>query len=303
MSSKSSLRSMTGYAHRSSLFGGWSVSIDLRCVNSRYLDLVFRIPDELRAIEPLLREKLMATVQRGKLECRIAIHKAHEGQRAARIDHALLAQLLAAGQEIQSKVPGVAPLTLGEWLRWPGVLQEDQAAPSELHGHVQEQVAAATVELQASREREGASTAQFILQRVAALFEHTDRLREQAPAWIERHQAAVLERLQSSVNAMNEPPGMSREEVLARIRQEVVLYGLRVDVAEEVARIQVHLNEVKRVLAAGSPAGKRLDFLMQELNREANTLGSKAANVEVTQAAIECKLAIEQMREQVQNIE
>lgn len=301
------LRSMTGYAHRSAAWQGWSIALELRCVNSRYLDLGFRLPDELRPAEPALREILGEAVKRGKLECRIQLQHRSDASRQPAVDTALLDGVLLAASKVQQQAAagGLAlnPISAGELLRWPGVLLDTAPEPEALIEQVLMLARQARSELQDSRQREAEMLGDFILQRVAQIEAIAQGLLERGPIWIQQHQEQLLKRLQDTLALASAGSGVSESETMARVRQEVLLYGIRIDVAEELGRLKTHLAEVRRVLSAGGLVGKRLDFLMQELNREANTLGSKAADIGVTQAAMECKLAIEQMREQIQNLE
>ena len=294
---------MTGYASVSRDTAAGRVVLELRSINSRFLDLAFRMPDDLRAAEPGLRELLSAGVARGKVECRIALQKLPSDSRQPAIDRGLLAQLLAAAAEIGRLAPGAAPLSQADLMRWPGVLSEPLADPDAVAREVVELGRAAVAELAASRQREGEKLAQAILERADRMQAIVEGLRTEAPALLAAFEQRLVERLRAAIGEAAAGTSLPAEATMDRVRQEVVLYGLRIDIAEELSRLSVHIGELRRILAGSGPVGKRLDFLLQELNREANTLGSKAANIDLTSAAVELKLLIEQIREQVQNIE
>lgn len=294
---------MTGYASVARDTPAGRVVLELRSVNSRFLDLGFRMPDELRAAEPGLRESITAGVARGKVECRIAMQKLPGEARVPAIDHGLLNQLLAAAEEICAMSPDLRPLSAADLMRWPGVLAEPITDPDAVAREVVALGRLAIEELAASRRREGARLAAAILERADRIDEIVASLRSEAPALLAAFEQRLVERLRAAlVDAATGTP-LPVEQALERIKQEVVLYGLRIDVAEELSRLDAHVAELRRILSGDGQVGKRLDFLLQELNREANTLGSKAANIDLTNAAVELKLLIEQIREQVQNIE
>jgi uncharacterized protein (TIGR00255 family) len=294
---------MTGYASVSRDTAAGRITLDLRSVNSRFLDLAFRMPDDLRAAEPGLRELITAGVARGKVECRIGLQKLPSDNRQPALDRGLLAQLLAAGAEIGRLAPGAAPLSQADLMRWPGVLAEPLADPDAVAREVVELGRAAMAELSASRLREGEKLAGVILERADRMQQIVEGLRNEAPALLAAFEQRLVERLRAALGEAAAGTPLPIEATMDRVRQEVVLYGLRIDIAEELARLAMHIDELRRILGGSGPAGKRLDFLLQELNREANTLGSKAANIDLTNAAVELKLLIEQIREQVQNIE
>jgi uncharacterized protein (TIGR00255 family) len=261
------------------------------------------MPDDLRAAEPGLRELITAGVARGKVECRIGLQKLPSDNRQPALDRGLLAQLLAAGAEIGRLAPGAAPLSQADLMRWPGVLAEPLADPDAVAREVVELGRAAMAELSASRLREGEKLAGVILERADRMQQIVEGLRNEAPALLAAFEQRLVERLRAALGEAAAGTPLPIEATMDRVRQEVVLYGLRIDIAEELARLAMHIDELRRILGGSGPAGKRLDFLLQELNREANTLGSKAANIDLTNAAVELKLLIEQIREQVQNIE
>lgn len=289
------IHSMTGYAAASATLGALSLHLELRSVNSRFLDLNFRIGDELRHCEPQLRAAITARLQRGKVDCRLQMQADAAGQESAalRLNAALLERLAEAQADVRRRLPDAAPLAVGEILRWPGVLEETPLDEAAIVAAVEELSRRALDDFIASRAREGEKLAAVIQDRVDAMRALLQQVAPRIPA----AQAAYTERLRARIREMVE----TVEE--DRILQEVAVFAARIDVAEELARLATHLDEVERILRQSGACGKRLDFLMQELNREANTLASKSAVTEVTQAAMELKLCIEQMREQVQNLE
>jgi uncharacterized protein (TIGR00255 family) len=302
------INSMTGYANVTRDVGAaTSVSVELRTVNSRFLDLNFRMPDELRAVESALRELLMARLARGKVDIRVNVQRSEPGMSAGALNQASLAQLAQLEALVAKAFPSAEKLSTGEILRWPGVLAEGGVSPDALRDAVLDAGRQAVRELVDVRRREGEQTAAMLLGNVAEMERIVASIMPLVPDLIARHQQRIVERLQEALGTVNgdgsAAPSVPREEVAERIRQEVTMYGIRIDVAEELSRLTAHLGETRHVIEGGGKVGKRLDFMMQELNREANTLGSKAAAKELADAAMTLKLLIEQMREQVQNIE
>lgn len=303
MSKTSTVQSMTGFAAVQRELPAATLSLELRSVNGRFLDLALKIPEELRSAEPVLRERLNGAIQRGKLECRIAYGRRTDATRQPALDRGLLANLARVAAEVRAVVPEAAPLSTAELMRWPGVMQDDRFDATELIGAIGSMLDAALADFIASREREGARLTQVILDRVQAIEAIVARVAEHSPQLLRSYEDRLTERLKTVLAEAGAAAGVPTEEIFNRVRQEVTLYGLRIDVAEELSRLASHAAEVRQVLVRGGAVGKRLDFLMQELNREANTLGSKAAAVELSAAAMELKLLIEQIREQVQNLE
>lgn len=287
------LHSMTGYAVETAELAAGSLSVELRAVNARYLDLSFRLNEDFRPLEPSLRERIGQRIKRGKLECRIGFQPRETSGLPEAPNAGLLDQLMALADAVRARAPEAAPMSVAEILRWPGMLGETRLDLEALHAAALDLTDRALHELDASRAREGDKLKAILLDRIAAIRSLT---------------AALAPRLPEIVNAYRDRLTRRMEEWLAsveheRIMQEVALYAQKIDVDEELGRLESHLTEVERVLQAGGAAGKRLDFLMQELNREANTLGSKSVTVELAQISVELKVLIEQMREQVQNIE
>jgi uncharacterized protein (TIGR00255 family) len=285
--------SMTGFAAVAVELPGVALAVELRSVNHRYLDLQLRLPDELRGLESTLRERLLAQLKRGKVECRVALTRAAAGAAGLAVDGARVGQLAKAAAEVAAGAPGATPLSIGEILRWPGVLAEPTVPPAELAAHAGKLVAQALAELSASRAREGTKLAATLVERCTAIDEQVARV---APRIAAIH-ASYVDKLSARLREAGMDPDQDR------LKQELALFATKVDVAEELSRLSTHIAEVRRVLEAGGSAGKRLDFLMQELHREANTLGSKSVDAELSQASLEIKVLIEQMREQVQNLE
>ncbi len=285
--------SMTGFAAVAAELPGLSLSVELRSVNHRYLDVTVKLPDELRALEPPLRERLAAEVKRGKVECRVALNRAAPGAADVAVDGRRVRALAAAATEIRQVVPDAAPLSVAEILRWPGVLAEPTVAPEALAEVVVGLVDRALGELSAARAREGAKLQAVLQARCADIEAQVARVSPRIPTL----HAAFAEKLGARLKEAGLDPNEDR------LKQELALFANKIDVAEEVQRLATHVGEVRRVLAQGGSAGKRLDFLAQELHREANTLGSKSVDAELSHASLELKVAIEQMREQVQNIE
>ena len=283
---------MTGYALASAEHPRGALTIELRSVNSRFLDLQLRVPDELRACEPLLREAITARVTRGKVDGRLALGSGAPASQA--LDERALESLRALEAAARRAFPQAAPLSVAEVLRWPGVLREPALDDTELRARVSDLAARAVEELCAARAREGAKLAAALAERVASMRARLAAVAPRVPEANAAYQARLAERLREALG-----PGAADE----RARAELAVFAVKTDVAEELQRLEAHLGEVERVIGAGGAAGKRLDFLAQELNREANTLATKAATREIADCALELKLAIEQVREQVQNIE
>ena len=285
--------SMTGFAALSAELPGAALSVELRSVNHRYLDLTLRLPDELRAQETVLRERIAAEMKRGKVECRVGLARSAAATGSLAVDARRVADLAAAAASVQALAPGSAPISVAEILRWPGVIADASVPPEALAAKVQELTAQALTDLAASRQREGAKLKALLLARCDDIEREVARVAPRIPAIHAAYVDKLGARLKEAGADVNED----------RLKQELALFATKVDVAEEVQRLLTHVVEVRRVLAAGGSAGKRLDFLAQELHREANTLGSKSVDAELSQVALELKVLIEQMREQVQNIE
>lgn len=291
------IQSMTGYAAASAPTARGMLSLELRSVNSRFLDLQLRVPDELRALEPALRELLTARLARGKVECRLLLGGADAVPTGAHVNAEALARLRELSEEVLRELPHAAPLRVADVLRWPGVIAEVALDEEATRAAATGLCRTALDELVAARAREGAKLARAIAERVAAMRRRVEALAPHLPQALADYQARISEKLREALGAADEE----------RVRAELAVFAAKVDVDEELTRLHSHFDEVERVLAEGggrnAPVGKRLDFLAQELNREANTLASKAASPEISDCALELKVLIEQMREQVQNAE
>ena len=285
--------SMTGYAVKSRDLEGGTLQLELKSVNSRYLDFHFRITDDLRGLELPLRELLAQRITRGKVECRLSFNTATTRADGLRLNDALLAALQTLNAQVRQQLPEAAPLSVNEVLRWPGMLGEQNVDAATLTPEILALARAVLDEFTATRGREGEKLAAMIVDRVQAMRAIVRDVSPRIPA----AQALFTEKLRQR---LTDALGNASDE---RILQEVAVFATRIDIAEELTRLNTHLDEVERVLKQGGACGKRLDFLMQELNREANTLGSKSAVTEVSQASMDLKLLIEQMREQIQNLE
>ncbi len=285
--------SMTGFAVGSREIPSGTLTVELRTVNHRYLDIQVRLPDELRALEPALREALGSELRRGKVDCRMSINRSGTPQAGLHLDPAAIEQLFAVAREVRKQMPDSAPLTVHEVLRWPGILAEAALSPEAMAETALDLLSSALADLGSARAREGAKLSALLEARCAEIVTAVERVGSRLPmiqsAWFEKLAARLRE------------AGLSPDE--ERLRQELAVFATRIDIDEEVTRLLAHVEEVRRILRKGGSAGKRLDFLMQELHREANTLGSKSVDMELSQVAVELKVLIEQMREQVQNIE
>ena len=280
---------------------GLGFQVEIRSVNGRFLDLSLRLPDEFRGLEPALREIVTQGVRRGKVELRLASERA--GDTAwPQPQPDQLHQLARLENTVQAWLPKAAALSVHEVLNWCR-----GAAPRTVDETVVLATARRCVEaLRESRAREGAKLVDQLTQRVAALRELAARAAPLVPQVVARQQERFVERWQEALAAAGGAVGgaaVSQEQARERALNEAAAYAIRIDVAEELARLAAHLDEIGRLLGAGGEVGKRLDFLIQELHREANTLGSKSAALELTQISVEMRVLIEQMREQVQNIE
>jgi uncharacterized protein (TIGR00255 family) len=289
----SMILSMTGYAAVAGELPFGGLNVELRSVNHRYLDLQFRIPDDLRALEAALRERLAARISRGKVECRIGFNKLPAAQSTLQLNEELLRQLGQLDEKVRSALPAAEPLGVSDVLRWPGMLGNDALPMDELQEHCLRLLEQALEDFNAARGREGQKLKGVLLERIERMQAIVQGIAPRIPQLISAYQEKLAVRLRE---AMLDPES-------ERLKQELVMFTSKIDVDEEMERLGAHLAELRRILDKGGAVGKRLDFLMQELNREANTLGSKSVDMEVTQAAMELKVLIEQMREQIQNIE
>ncbi|MEF8712956.1 MAG: YicC/YloC family endoribonuclease [Accumulibacter sp.] len=285
--------SMTGYAARTRTVRGGELHIELKSVNSRYLDCQFRVCDELRIVEPALKELIGARIHRGKLECRVSFVPERRNAQPLCLNADLLERLRSFDTQIRSILPLAAPLSVSDILNWPAIFGDESVDVETALPACLTLAGEALDDFTASRAREGEKLAVVILEKVGRMRALVHEVGPRIPVAQASFNEKLRQRLLDAVQWVDDE----------RIRQEVAVFAARIDVAEELARLSTHLDEVERVLKTGGTSGKRLDFLMQELNREANTLGSKSLITEVSQTAIEFKLLIEQMREQIQNLE
>jgi uncharacterized protein (TIGR00255 family) len=287
--------SMTAFARREIVTPSGGLVWELRAVNHRYLELSFKLPDELRAIEPAARELITKRIGRGKVDCHLRL-AAREGVEGV-LDEQLVARLMALAHKTDELAAAagssVAPWRMVDLLRWPGVFKSAAVDAEGLQKAALALLTEALSELSTTRTREGAQLAAIVRQRLDAMEEIAARVGALLPEVRQNFRDRLLARLKDVRDELDP----------ARLEQEMLLFAQKTDVDEELDRLVMHINEVRRVFDEKGQIGRRLDFLMQELNREANTLGSKAADVRVTNAAVDLKVLIEQMREQVQNIE
>jgi len=294
--------SMTGYATANAEIDSSSLTLELRAVNHRYLDIQLRMPDELRGFESMLREAISGQLQRGKVDCRINYTSRHS-QSGARLNQELLQQLAGWNRDVRAVLPDACGLSVADVLRWNGVLETSTTSADELRASLLDLMQTVLREFSASRAREGEKLKDFLLQRVDKIESLRNAVMPHVPAAIAAYELKLIGRLRDAIqNSPMQDAGMSgiSDE---RVRQEITLFASKIDVDEELSRLSSHLTEMRRILSQGGAVGKRLDFLMQELNREANTLGSKSVDAEVSRSAMEIKILIEQMREQIQNLE
>lgn len=277
---------------------GAAVGVEIRSVNSRFLDMVFRLPDDLRGLEPVLRELLSAQFRRGKIELRLTAQRQDDPNWSSPQPDQLNALSRIEGT-VQSWLPKAAPLSVHEVLQWCR-----GSAPAERLDEAAMDAARRSIEaLCEARRREGDKLVAILLERIAGLRELARQAAPLVPQAVARQQERFLQRWQEALQVSGANSSLPAEALQERALNEAAAYALRLDVDEELSRLNAHLDEITRLLKVGGEIGKRLDFLIQELHREANTLGSKSAALELTQLSVEMKVLIEQMREQVQNVE
>ena len=293
------VHSMTAFA-REELDAAWGTAAwELRSVNHRYLDVSLRLPEELRALDAGVRERVAAQVRRGKVECSLRIQPSASGLGGLALDLDLVERVLTAARTVETRAretPGGRPLrapTALDILRWPGIVYPPGIDSASVGAAALDLLDRALASLVESRAREGAKLAEMVTRRCKEVASIAARVRTVLPEVQEKYRTRLVARLEE-VRAEIDPH---------RFTQELVMFASRTDVAEELDRLDAHVTEVRDALASGSPVGRRLDFLMQELQREANTLGSKSADPDSSRASVDLKVLIEQMREQVQNIE
>ena len=294
--------SMTGYATASSVPAAGSphegVTVDIRSVNGRFLDLSLRLPDELRGLEPALRELVTATVRRGKVELRITPARASADE-WPQPSPEQVNRLMRLESSVLGWLPQARPLSVNEVMQWC----RNAAAPAKLDEATLTTAKRAITGLIEARAREGERLVEALMQRVAKLRELSKAAEPLVPAVVRRQQQRFLERWNEALATAGAASSVPAQALQERALNEATAFAIRIDVSEELSRLKSHLDEIERLLKSGGEVGKRLDFLIQELQREANTLGSKSAALELTNISVEMKVAVEQLREQVQNIE
>ncbi|GLR71358.1 YicC/YloC family endoribonuclease [Agaribacter marinus] len=284
--------SMTGFARRE-LKADWGTAVwEIRSVNQRYLEMFFRLPEQFRGLEPMLRERFRQKLQRGKVECSLRFSANEANATGVTINEALAAQIIDAANWVANNGASgeVNPVDI---LRWPGVTSAEEADIDAIQQAMMASFNDTLDDFINARASEGANMAALIDQRMSSILIEAEKVEQQMPTVLEWQK----ERIQNKFKDAN----IELED--GRVEQEMVLLAQKSDVAEELDRLKSHVSETQKILKKGGAIGRRLDFMMQEFNREANTLGSKSINAEITQSAVELKVLIEQMREQIQNIE
>lgn len=287
------VRSMTAFTRVEDSFTQGSLTLEIRSVNHRFLDLSLRLPEDLRALEQRIRETVGKRLARGKVDINMRFQREEAAEGELEIDRELAKKISHASREIDGLLYNPAPISSLEVLRWPGVIKSQEMNTEVLHQSVMKLLGEALDDFVTTREREGTKLADMLEQRCAAMSEVVENVSKLMPEILGKWREKLNTRLKEAQLELDEN----------RVEQEIVMLAQKTDVDEELDRLKVHIAEVRRVLGENKPIGRRLDFLMQELNREANTLGSKSIDTATTQASVELKVLIEQMREQVQNIE
>ena len=285
-------RSMTAFARTTADFSWGSVSCELRSVNHRFLEIGFRMPDTLRELEMQFREMARKKLKRGKVDCALQL-TFNSGKALGAVDTALAKQYIDAAEKIATQIHSPAPISPLDIMKWPGVLKDQDVDTELLHQSVLDTFDQALNQMLEGRQREGEKLVDMIEQRLQGIETQVSLVREQLPQILNQQRLRLNEKLSELKSQLDEE----------RLEQEMVIISNRADVDEELDRLNTHTSEIRRVLSSSESVGRRLDFLMQELNREANTLGSKSIAAVTTQASVELKVLIEQMREQIQNIE
>ena len=287
------IKSMTAFARAEGAATWGNAHWELRSVNNRYLEVSPKLPEDLRSIETPLRERLRERLGRGKVDCNLRVSSSHGGDSGLSVDLALAGQIVNAAKEVGALLAEGRQLGIADVLRWPGVLKADSPDIDAMSADVLVLLNQAIDDLIATREREGARIKTLLESRLSEIEAIVAGVRKRLPEVIEAARQRLIDRLAEFKAQLDQD----------RVEQEMVIIAQRLDVAEELDRLDGHVVEVRRILGQSDPVGRRLDFMMQELNREANTLGSKANDPKVTQASVDLKVFIEQMREQIQNIE
>ena len=299
----SNISSMTGYANAKVQTDMGLLSIDIRSVNSRFLDLSFRASEEIRFLEPKFREIISGKIARGKMECRLNLVDSGVSADTA-LNEEALNKLMALQTQVLKTDPSATALRVADILNYPGIVAAPVPDPEVFAKQVLTGFEQCLEVFNESRQREGAALAQVLLKYCTQIEDLVNTLRPKIPEILQAQKDKLTERLEEALGTtLADGAQITKEEVNERIRQEITLYGIKLDVNEEMERLCTHVKEVRRTLDRGGPVGRKLDFLMQELNREANTLGSKAVSISMTDTSVNLKLVIESMREQIQNLE
>ena len=297
-----SVHSMTGFAHNQveTLLG--LLAIDIKSVNSRYQEISLRLPDELRFLEGDIRSALSGSVSRGKIECRM--QWVGDADRESDLNTNTAQMLFNLQNKVTQLYPDAKPLTVSQILSFPGILVPKLVDTENLKNQVLLALNATIDVFLKAREREGLALSKVILGYCERIEKTVEVLRPKIPQIIQNIHQKLEERLKEALSKkLSENSTLTRDEINDRIRQEVILYAIKLDVDEEMNRLLTHIKEIRRLLQVGGEVGKKMDFLVQELNREANTLGSKAASIEMTETSLTLKVNIEKIREQIQNLE
>lgn len=285
--------SMTAFARQEAKSEWGNATWEIRSINHRYLDISIRLPESLNILEPLLREKIRSQLQRGKIEINLRYKPAPIADNQFAVNQDLVKRLIGAKNEVARLADETTTINLIDILRWPNVLLAPEENTQQIQADLLKLFDQALTDLVAARAREGESLQKLLLQNLTAMQTAIDKVKHKLPEILKSQREKLIERFNEAQLTL-EP---------TRIEQEMVLFAQKIDVKEELDRLETHIKEVKRTLQQTGSNGRRLDFLMQELNREANTLGSKSASTDTTLIAVELKVLIEQMREQIQNIE
>ncbi len=287
------IQSMTAFA-RSQGQGKWGSAVcEVRSINHRYLEMTIRMPETLHELEVAMRESVRHHIKRGKIECHIRYQPGDTTGSEIIINTHLAEQLCRATDTVAQMLKHAAPVNTMDILHWPGILQMAEIDLEIIQDEILKLLEKSLVDLIEARIREGAELKQLFLQRLESMKAEIAKVRERLPEVIKGQRERLMSRFTDAKVELD----------AGRLEQEMVMFAQKIDVSEELERIDTHISEVRRVLKAGGVVGRRLDFLMQELNREANTLGAKSVDVETTRASVELKVLIEQIREQVQNVE
>ena len=287
------LHSMTGFARQVAELGQGTLTCEIRAVNHRYLDVQFRLPDELRPRETDLRQRVSTVVRRGKIDCNLHFRRSPGADGGLPLNRELAETIARRSAELAALLPESRPLDPLDVLRWPGVIEDVEIDIEPLYAAATSLLDEALAALDAMRGSEGERIGAMLESRCAEVLSIANAVRARLPEVLEQVRKRQRERLERL--AVDAEP--------RRLETELALTSQKLDVDEELDRLQSHISEIRQILGSAEPVGRRLDFLMQELNREANTLGSKSADTETTRAAVDLKVLIEQMREQVQNVE